>query len=104
MDIKDLNKSQLVLLTLLVSFVVSIATGITTVALMDQNQVKTVPQTINRVIQRTIERVVTPEPQIEESKDAKATIVSFTDQKLLVEMMVLLIKRCTRSYSILLIN
>ena len=34
MDLEKLNKSQIVLLTLLVSFVTSIATGIVTVALM----------------------------------------------------------------------
>jgi hypothetical protein len=60
MDIKDLNKSQLVLLTLLISFVVSIATGVTTVSLMQQNP-DPVPQTINRIIQRTIEKVSTEE-------------------------------------------
>jgi len=36
MDIKDLNKSQLILLAVLLSFVTSIATGITTVTLMQQ--------------------------------------------------------------------
>ena len=36
MDIKDLNKPQLILLAVLLSFVTSIATGITTVTLMQQ--------------------------------------------------------------------
>lgn len=58
MDIKDLNKTQLILLTLLITFVVSIATGIITVSLMQQMP-KSVPQTINNVIQRTIEKVTT---------------------------------------------
>ena len=58
MDIKELNKTQLVLLTLLITFVVSIATGIVTVSLMQQMP-KSVPQTINNVIQRTIEKVTT---------------------------------------------
>jgi hypothetical protein len=58
MDIKELNKTQLVLLTLLITFVVSIATGIVTVSLMQQIP-KSVPQTINNVIQRTIEKVST---------------------------------------------
>ena len=58
MDIKELNKTQLILLTLLITFVVSIATGIITVSIMQQMP-KSVPQTINNVIQRTIEKITT---------------------------------------------
>ena len=57
MDIKDLNKSQLVLLTLLISFVASIATSIATVALLEEVPVQ-VAQPINRIIKQTIEKVV----------------------------------------------
>ena len=60
MDIKELDKKQLILLTFLITFVVSIATGIVTVSLMNQMP-KSVPQTINNVIQRTIEKVTTVE-------------------------------------------
>ena len=56
MDFKDLDKKQLILLTLLITFVVSIATGIISVSLMNQMP-KSVPQTINNVIERTIEKV-----------------------------------------------
>lgn len=56
MDMKDLNKSQLILLAILLSFVTSIATGITTVTLMQQAPASfTAP--INRVVQQTIEKI-----------------------------------------------
>ncbi len=57
MDIKDLNKHQLLMLALLLSFVTSIATGIVTVTLMQQApESVTVP--INRVIRQTVEKIV----------------------------------------------
>ena len=56
MDMEHLSKSQIVLLTLLVSFVTSIATGIVTVSLMDQAP-PAVAQTVNRIIERTVETV-----------------------------------------------
>lgn len=66
MDIKDLNKSQLILLTLLICFVVSIATGIVTVSLM-QKMPQTVPQTINRIIERTIQNVSNTDSNVVDS-------------------------------------
>lgn len=69
MDIKDLNKPQLILLAVLLSFVTSIATGIVTVTLMQQAPSSvTVP--INRVIQQTVERI-----QQVEGKTTVETIV-----------------------------
>lgn len=57
MDLEELTKTQIVLLTLLITFVTSIATGIVTVSLMQQAP-PAVTKTINRVVERTIERVV----------------------------------------------
>jgi len=56
MDIKELNKSQLILLAVLLSFITSIATGITTVTLMQQAP-KSITVPINRVIQQTVDKV-----------------------------------------------
>ena len=56
MDIEKLTKAQTVLLTLLISFVTSIATGITTVTLMQQAPASfTVP--VNRIIKQTVEKI-----------------------------------------------
>lgn len=69
MDVKDLNKPQLILLALLLSFVTSIATGITTVTLMQQAPSSvTVP--INRIVRQTVEKIV-PVP----GKDVVQTVV-----------------------------
>lgn len=57
MDIEHLTKHQIVLLTLLVSFVTSIATGIVTVSLMDQAP-PSVTRTINQIVEHTVEKVV----------------------------------------------
>lgn len=88
MDIKELNKTQLILLTLLITFVVSIATGIITVSLMQQAP-KSVPTTINNVIQRTIEKVTTvpaPTPTTNNTNDTKESSSSFGDGDAIVSI------------------
>ena len=57
MDLEHLTKHQIVLLTLLVSFVSSVATGIVTVSLMDQAPAG-VTKVVNQIVEHTIEKVV----------------------------------------------
>lgn len=73
MNIEQLNKSQIVLLTLLVSFVTSIATGIVTVSLMDQAP-PVVSQTVNRIVERTIETVA-PASQTAAANNSQGTVI-----------------------------
>ena len=57
---EDLTKHQLILITLLVSFVTSIATGIITFTLLSEAPVE-VTQQINHIVEKTIEKVAPTE-------------------------------------------
>ncbi|MEK7585017.1 MAG: trypsin-like peptidase domain-containing protein [Patescibacteria group bacterium] len=79
---EELNKNQIVLLVLLVSFVTSIATGIVTVTLLDQAP-PAVTQTINRIVERTVEKVVPRETQV--STVIREVPVIVTEEDLIVK-------------------
>lgn len=78
MDIEHLSKSQIVLLTLLVSFVTSIATGIVTVSLVEQAP-PAVAQTVNRIVERTVEKVVPSSQSASVVTTEKTVVVKESD-------------------------
>ncbi|MCC6290479.1 trypsin-like peptidase domain-containing protein [Candidatus Nomurabacteria bacterium] len=80
---EELNKNQVVLLVLLVSFVTSIATGIVTVTLLQQAP-PGVTQTINRVVERTIEKTVPGETKT--TTVIKEVPVIVTEEQLIVDV------------------
>jgi len=61
MNLEELTKSQLILLTILVNFVTSVATGVLTVSLLDVSP-PFVTQTVNHVVEHTIETVTKSAP------------------------------------------
>ncbi len=74
MDVKELNKSQLILLAILISFITSIATGIVTVTLLQQAP-DSVREPINRVVKQTIEKIV----QIEGKPTTQTVVIKEED-------------------------
>jgi len=77
MDLEHLTKHQIILLTLLVSFVTSIATGIVTVSLMNQAP-PSVTRTINQIIEKTVQSV-TPAPNVAAVSTQKTIVVKDDD-------------------------
>lgn len=78
MEIEQLNKTQIIMLALLVSFVTSLATGIVTVSLMDQAP-KSFTQTVNQIVEKTVEKVV-PSPISNMVSSNKETTVIVKDE------------------------
>lgn len=75
---EDLNKNQIVLLTLLVSFVTSIATGIITVSLLQEAPIE-VTRNINSIVQKTIETVTIPGVSAPAQKEVTTVVVKEED-------------------------
>jgi hypothetical protein len=74
MDLEQLTKHQIILLTLLVSFVTSIATGIVTVSLMDQAP-SSVTRVINQIVEHTVETVSPPTQGAAAAQSTEKTVV-----------------------------
>lgn len=78
MNLNELNPTQIILLTLLVSFVTSIATGIVTVSLVNQAP-PVVTDTIHKVYEKTIETIVPGEQKATIIENNNTIIVSEED-------------------------
>ncbi len=78
MDLERLTKHQIILLTLLVSFVSSITTGIVTVSLMDQAPVG-VTKVVNQIVEHTVERVIPPTQGAAAATTDKTVVVKDDD-------------------------
>lgn len=74
---QDLNKNQIVLLAVLISFVTSIATGIMTNALLQEAPIE-VTRNINRIVEKTIE-TVTPSTSITTQREVTTVVVKEED-------------------------
>lgn len=81
---EDLNKNQIVLLTLLVSFVTSIATGIMTVSLLQEAPIE-VTRNINRIVEKTIETVTTPATIVSSPTQKEVTTVVVKEEDLIID-------------------
>ena len=75
---EDLNKHQIVLLTLLISFVTSIATGIMTVSLLQEAPLE-VTRNINRIVEKTIETVTPATILTPQQKEVTTVVVKEED-------------------------
>ena len=95
MEMEKLNKSQIILLTLLTSFVTSIATGIVTVSLMDQAP-PAIAQTVNRIVERTVEKMV---PSVQTAAVGQTKTVVIKESDLIVQSLEVVRPSIVRLYS-----
>lgn len=85
MNMDHLTKSQLVLLVLLVSFVTSVVTGIVTVTLVNQAP-QPITQTVGRILEKTIEKVVPGETADSKAAGNKSAPVILTQDDVVVKL------------------
>jgi len=78
MDLEHLNKTQIILLTLLVSFVTSIATGIVTVSLVNQAPPQ-MQAAVNHIIERTVQQVMPATQTASPATTIKTVVVKNDD-------------------------
>lgn len=78
MDIEELTNAQVILLCILVSFVSAVATSVSVITLVEESHGAPVNTTINRVIERTVEKVKT-EVVESEPVTVKVPVVSVSD-------------------------
>lgn len=93
MQMQDLNKTQIVLLTLLISFVTSIATGIMTVSLLQEAPLE-VTRNINRIVEKTIETVTPATILAPQQKETTTVVVK--EEDLIIDSINKNIKSITR--------
>lgn len=98
MDIEKLNKSQIVLLTLLVSFMTSMTTGIVTVSLME-GAPPVITETVNRVVERTVERVVSGQAASVAAAEAPAKTVVVRESDLIPQALQVAAPSIVRIYT-----
>lgn len=84
LNLNDLNKTQVLLLVLFVAFVTSIASSIVTVTLLDQAP-PAITQTINRVVERTVQVAVPGKPVIERVERVREVPVIVTEEDLIAD-------------------
>jgi S1-C subfamily serine protease len=75
---EDLNKSQIILLSILISFVTSIATGIMTTSLLQEAPIE-VTRNINRIVEKTIETITPSDPVVSKEKEIVTVVVKEED-------------------------
>ncbi len=83
MQMQDLNRNQVVLLVLLISFVTSIATGIITVSLLQEAPIE-VTRNINSIVEKTIQTVTTPGTVTQEPQQKEVTTVVVKEEDLVI--------------------
>ncbi len=99
MDVEELSKSQIILLTLFTSFVTSIATGIVTVTLLNEAP-EPVVRTINRIVERTVETVVPTSSGGTETVQKTETTVVVKEEDLIANSIASVEQSLVRIYTI----